>query len=120
MANNKQAPAPATEEPAPTKRVVLKRELVLVLPSGTETSAVMEAWKALGQKGAPPETVAWTVVGQKEAPSKEKAIEAYAGKPNTPDAKVGAFKAVALNAWNGGREYAAPPKPLVEATPIED
>jgi hypothetical protein len=108
---------PPPDTPTPTKRVVLKREKVVVLAvntDGTEDKA-KEAIKLLGGKL----TDAWVVVAEVEGASKEHAIEAHAGKPNTAEAKTGIFKAPTASAWSGGRRYAAPPKPLVQAEAID-
>lgn len=62
---------------------------------------------------------AWTVLGEFEGASKDKAIEAYAGKPGTPDAKPGAYKAPTASAFAGGALYEAPPQPLVTKTALD-
>lgn len=107
------APAPE-EERGTTRRVVMRREAVLVLPEGVATENIAVAWKALGLKGAPREVAAWLVVGEFEGNSKTKAIEAHAGKPGTPEAIPGAYKAPTVTAWAGGEEYVKPPEPKVE------
>lgn len=122
--------APAEPKPPakPTQRVVLKRERVLVLPDGVDLTdldpKVSEPLrKALGIKGgkanAEAHVEAWVVVGEYEGSDKRDAIEAYAGVPDTPDAKPGVYKAPGLTAWKGGRHYEKPPEPKVEAKDID-
>lgn len=118
MAADKEPKAPA-EPSAPTKRTVLKQEGVLVLPAGVSTEALIAAAKALGVKGAPRELAAWVVVGEFDGDTKEQAIEAHTGKPGTPDAKVGTYKAPTSRAFAGGMRLKAPPKPLVEKESID-
>lgn len=112
--------AAAEAEARVTRRVVVSQHAVLLLPSGGVSSeGLAAAWKALGLKGAPREAAAWVVVGEFDGASKDDAIEAYAGKPGTPDAKVGTYKAPGARSWAGGARYAAPPKPLVEREAID-
>lgn len=118
--------ADTDEERKPTRRVVLRQERALVLPEGVRVEELVaasnerELMKLLGLKvGTDPYSVAWIVVGEFEGQTKDKAIEAYAGKPGTPDAKVGTFKAPGAAAWAGGARYKAPPKPLVEKETID-
>lgn len=115
-------------ERGPTRRVVVRRENVIVLHPDTDIAALTTLLKAAnkGTKGdvtAPLRggTVgeAWTVVGEFLGDSKDDAIEAHAGKPGTPDAIVGTYKAPTVRAWAGGSKYVAPPKPLVEREAIE-
>lgn len=110
------------EEPrGPTKRVVLRRENVLTIPQGTDPEKVVEAAKLLGLKGKITDGAeAWLVIGVFDGDSKTKAIEVYAGKPGTPDAKAGDYKAPPLSGWAGGERYKAPPRPLFEREPLED
>lgn len=110
-----------------TRRVVLKRERVLRLPDAltqTQLDALLAAVAAVKVAGLPKgisqPSEAWTVIGVFDGASKEKAIEAHAGKPGTPDAKPGVYKAPGVTAWNGGSVYEAPPAPLVERKPLED
>lgn len=117
---------PAEEAPrGPTRRVVLRRERVIVLPDGVDDEKLAEALKVLGVKGKAPDprrtrTVdAWVVVGEFEGHSKQNAIEAHAGKPLTPDAAPGTYKAPTTTAWAGGRHYERPPKPKVEVRDID-
>lgn len=120
MAESKQRQSkPAEEPPAPTKRIVLKRERVLVVPEEASSEQVIAAHKALGGDGSPGELAAWREIGEYEGSNKNDAIQAYAGKPNTPDAKVGVFKAPTVSAWAGGKRYRAPDKPLVQAEDID-
>lgn len=106
----------ATEAAAKTtKRVVLKREQVLVVPDGADPAKVAEAAKLLKVKA----TSAWVQVAAGEG-SKTQAIEQHAGKPGTADAKQGVYKAPNLSAWRGGEVYGAPPQPLVERRALDD
>lgn len=107
-----------------TQRAVLKRERVLVLPEGVELNAERQKGiaNALGLKPTTklPECEAWVEVGEFAGHSKTAAIEAYAGKPGTPDAKQGAYRAPSLSSWQGGLIYDAPPQPLVQRRELED
>jgi hypothetical protein len=118
----------AEDERAPTKRVVLKRERVLVLPEGVSLNdldpKVSEAVRKLlklggGKANSEVHVEAWVVVGEFEGASKNAAIEAHAGKPNTPDAKPGAYKAPGASAWAGGLLYEKPPEPKVERKALD-
>lgn len=126
--------AQAEEERTPTRRTVLKRERVLVLPEDTEAAEAVVALIVAAKAGKtpaaetvakakkaviPPVAEAWIVVGEFEGSSKQNAIEAYAGKPNTPEAKPGAYKAPGATAWAGGRHYERPPAPKVEARDLD-
>lgn len=122
----RRAAAETDEERKPTKRIVLRRERVLVLPDGVRVEELVaakderELMKLLGKKvGTDPYAEGWVVVGEFEGQTKDKAIEAHAGKPGTPDAKVGAYKAPGVAAWAGGALYEAPPAPLVEKKALD-
>lgn len=121
-----------TDEPAedaprgPTRRVVLRCERVIVLPGELTDAQLAEI--AVVLHGAPkgsrrPKKVApaeaWVVVDVFEGHSKQNAIEAHAGKPNTPDAIPGTYKAPTTTAWAGGRHYERPPEPKVEVRDID-
>ena len=110
-------PEPATE----TERVILKLEDVLVLPEGTTVDDLVHADKAtlagLLEGGAL--TRAWREVGSR-AGTKEGSIEAYAGKPGTPEARPGVFKSVPSKSWSGGLIYERPPETKVERRRLED
>lgn len=104
-------------EPRDTKRVVLRRERVIVVPDHIDIEQTVQHLKAADSKtwGKGTEAIdAWVVVGEFDGVSKTKAIEAYAGKPGTPDAKPGAYKAPTASAFSGGSIYEAPPAPLVQ------
>lgn len=103
----------------PTERVVLRCERVLVLPDGTTAEQLEEAAKALKLRGKPVTDEAWIEVGRHVAATKTAAIEAHAGKPGTPDAKVGLYRAPSSTAWKGAVSYSAPPLPLVQRQVIE-
>jgi hypothetical protein len=119
--------AARTEDVGSTKRTVLKREQVLVLPAGVDLAAIASAKdegalkKLLG--GADPRSVkpeeAWVVVGEFEGSTKDQAIRAHAGEPGTPDARQGAYKAPGARAWAGGLLYEAPPQPLVQTRALD-
>lgn len=114
----KATPATPPEDREPTQRVVIRKETVIVLPEDITPEKVAAAAKALGIKsGATAE--AWCVVGEFAGASKEDAIEAHAGKPGTPDAIPGTYKAPTVRAFAGGARYKAPPKPLVERELID-
>jgi hypothetical protein len=128
----RRAAAPAgdgkPEQPRkPTKRTVLRRERVLVLPEGIDDAALAEVVKAIPKlpekkladalKAKPVE--AWVVIGEFEGTDKEDAIEAHAGKKNTPDAKPGAYKAPPASGWSGGLLYERPPEPKVEVKALD-
>lgn len=112
----------ADEERADTKRLVLKREHVLVLPDGLDNGVVKAAQevirKADKSAGSGLATTAWVEVGE-FAGSKTTAIEAHAGKANTPDAKPGAYKAPSVSAMRGGLLYEKPPEPKVERKALD-
>lgn len=114
-------------ENTPTRRMVLKRERVLMLPDGVRIEELVAAkdekamMKLLGKPvGQDPYAEAWLPVGEFEGASKTTAIAAYAGEPGTPDAKPGVYRAPSVSAWRGGTVYEAPPAPLVERRPLED
>lgn len=104
----------------PTERVILQRVQALPIPEGVTAEAVTEAAKLLKVRGRVPlPLVVWTEVDRKTAATKKAAIEAYAGKAGTPDAKAGEYRAPSLTAWKGGLRLVAPPKPLIEAEVFE-
>lgn len=122
--------AQADEDRKPTERVILKRERVLVLPDGVDVSALTSGEgaaklaQALGLKSGKVPTAsvgvdAWVVVGEFVGDSPRKAIEAHAGKPGTPEAKPGVYKAPTASGWKGGRQYEKPELPKVEARDID-
>lgn len=110
-----------TTEKKDTRRVVLQRHRVIVVPEGVTIAELAEVKdeKALKKLIGAEMPEAWVVVGEFVGDSKDKAIEAYAGKPGTDSAKVGVFKAPTVTAWAGGAKFVAPPKPLVEKEAIE-
>lgn len=105
----------------PTERVILRSAKVLVIPDGATPEQIQAAASALYPKGRakPPMVTAWTEEARVVAATKTAAIEAHAGKPGTPDAKLGVFRAPTLTAWKDATVYAAPPLPLVERSVIE-
>jgi hypothetical protein len=110
---------------AATKRVVLRRERVIVVPEDADAAKVAKAVAAASQsgpKGAPPRPVkiidAWVEVGVFPGHSKLNAIVAVAGKAGTPDAIPGAYKAPGVTAWAGGEEYIRPPQTKIERRPL--
>jgi hypothetical protein len=124
MAEAKAGKAGKAETPRePTQRVILRCQRVLVLPediSAEQIETLLNAIKPLKLKGgALAVEEAWQPVGIHEGQSKEDAIESHAGKPGSPDALEGKFKAPTVRAWAGGARYAAPPKPLVERESID-
>lgn len=119
------APAEPVEK-RDTKRVVLRRASVVELPDDITEAQLDNIAGALGLKGGKRAkklvpVPGWFVVpGEFEGASKEKSIYAYTGPPGQPDTIVGAFKAVPTTAWKDGVLNAAPPKPLVQSTKLED
>lgn len=117
------ATAPLTapdEERVPTRRVILKHERVIVVPEGVATVNEKTLREALGVKDAAISIgEAWVVVDEQEGSQRE-AIEAYAGEPNTPDAKPGDYKAPPLRGWKGGERYVRPERPKVERQALPD
>lgn len=111
----------AEENGRVTKRVVLRRERVLVMPPEADAEAIKTALKEAKLptwfKTALAE--AWVVVGEFDGASKTKAIETHAGKPGTPDAKPGAYKAPSVSSWAGGEEYVRPDAPKVERKALD-
>jgi hypothetical protein len=125
MAETKREKAAAEdEEREPTRRVVLRRERVLVLPESLSDEDVQSILKAVQDSKKLPApskalTHAWMEIGTFTGASKDNAIEAHAGKAGTPDAKLGEYKAPTASAWAGGTRYKAPPKPLAEKEAID-
>lgn len=104
-----------------TRRVVLRREDVIVLGDDLtqeQRDAVLAAIAAVKVRGIPKGIAtareAWVVVGEFEGASKLNAIEAHAGKANTPDAIPGAYRAPSVRSWADGEEYVKPPEPKIE------
>lgn len=111
-------------ERRPTERVVLRQVRAIEIPPGTDPERVAAAVEALHPKAKRAERDgsvidAWQEVARVEGATKTAAVESYAGKPGTPDAKVGTFRAPGLTAWKGAMVYDAPPLPLVERRVIE-
>jgi hypothetical protein len=121
--NNGKVSEEEAAERRPTERVILERVRVVVLPDAmtpeqqAAISAALHAGK--GKVRTVPVEEAWREVARKVGSSKRAAIEEYAGKAGTPDAKVGVFRAPSTTAWKGGVENTAPPLPLVESRVIE-
>lgn len=109
------------EEREPTRRLVLKREQVIVLPEGVELADEKKLAEALGLKSARGLVTreAWTTIAEFEGGSMEQAILSYTGPAGEPDSKVGVFKAPTVRSWAGGLELVAPPKPLVQKRAID-
>lgn len=103
-----------------TKRVVLSQHRVILVPEGVTLEELASAAdvKALKKLIGAEMPEAWVVRGEFVGDSKDKAIEAYAGKAGTDSAKIGVFKAPTASAWAGGVRHKAPPKPLVEKEAI--
>lgn len=101
----------------PTERVVLRKMRVIIVPDGATDEQIAAAQKALPRNAVCVQ--AWEPV-KAATGSKTQAIESYAGKPGTPDAIPGTYKAPNVSSWAGGEVYDAPPKPLVERTPLVD
>lgn len=118
MADNDDAKKP----PTPVRALILKAEQVIVLPEGTDSVDEKKLREALGiSKGVPVVTgEAWMIHSEQTAENKKKAIEAYAGLPDDPDAKPGRWKAIPLTNWRGGVVYVLPEKPKVEASKLVD
>lgn len=108
-----------------TERVVLQRVQALIVPAGIEPKKLADAIRLL----APPEPAQavkpeagagadrghelWLECGTFTG-SKVGAIEAYAGKPGSADAKVGEWRAVPARSWKGGVRHSQPALPKVE------
>lgn len=122
-AQNRSAAAEEAER-KPTERVILQRTLALVVPEKATDEQVRAAVEALGGRPRPRSGVsgvveAWVEVSRVTAVSKTAAIEAHAGKPGTPDAKLGVFRAPSVTSWKGAVAHEAPPAPLVQRTLID-
>lgn len=117
MAKNGDRPE---EERKPTERVVLQRVDALVLDGVSEQSqeAIRELIKA-DRKSTFQAAQTWLEVARVAAPSKLAAIEEHAGKPGTPNAKVGVYRAPTLTSWKDGVSYEAPPAPLVQRSAVD-
>jgi hypothetical protein len=112
------------EPRAPTERVVLKQERVIVLPfdvAPEQLAAAVEAAYPKASRAVREAAVAdgWLEVSRQTAASKVAAIEAYAGKPGTADAKLGIFRAPTVTSWKDAVVHSAPPLPLIERQVIE-
>lgn len=111
-------------ERKPTERVILREERVLLLP-GEITAEQQKAIADVlhdGGKGKPKiplVTVAWREVARHIASGKIGAIELHAGKPGTPDALEGVYRAPTVTSWKGAIEYVAPPEPLFERRVVD-
>jgi hypothetical protein len=97
---------------------------VIVIPEQIEAEQLAAAVEVLYPKGKRPEREAavvdaWLEVARVTAPTKVAAIEAHAGKPGTPDARLGVFRAPTLTSWKDAQVYNAPPLPLVERTTVD-
>jgi hypothetical protein len=100
-----------------TDRVVLEREVVLILPAGggTPPDKLLAAWKALGEKGVPQEAEAWVVVGEHAGATKSKAIRAHTGEPGTPTPSLATSRrrasghGAAGSAWSPRRSRCSKP-----------
>lgn len=106
------------------RRLVLKRERAIVLGPGLTAEVEKELLdlvrsNAGGKKTDHDLKEVWLPVGEFEGTSMTRAIEAYAGKPGTPDAKIGAYKAPPVRSWAGGEIYEAPPVPLVQRKALD-
>lgn len=106
-----------SEPKTPTQRMVLRGERVIVLPESVTDAMVTEALKTL--KGKASVEDAWVPVGVHVGDTKDQAIEAHAGRPGTPDAAPGVYKAPTVKAWAGGLRLVAPPRPLIEKETID-
>lgn len=120
-----QTTAAAVEEAAergPTMRVVVQRETAVIVPDGVSPEQLADIASILyGKRVKRVEPVElWKVIGEFEGHTKDAAIERYAGKAGTPDAKIGTWKAPTTRAWAGGCIHEAPPKPLVQRRTLED
>lgn len=114
--------APAEEETsAPTKRVILKQERVLILPATLTEEQSKALGAAMKEAKIPAGNVgeAWMVVSEQEGSNMDVAITAYTGPAGEPDTKVGTFKAPPARSWAGGLRMKAPAKPKVEKERIE-
>lgn len=122
-AGQQTTPAAAEEaaERGPTTRVVVQREMAIVVPEGVSPEQLADIAGILyGKRVKRVEPVElWRVIGEFEGHTKDAAIERYAGKAGTPDAKIGTWKAPTTRAWAGGVKHSAPPKPLVEKETID-
>ena len=117
----KATPAPA-EDKQPTKRVILRRERAIIMPEGLtaeQVAAVLGAVSDTKHIKSPKTEIAWVVVGEQEGTQRE-AIEAHAGKPGTPDALPGDYKAPPARGWAGGERYVRPPAPKIEREALVD
>lgn len=109
------------------KRVVLCGSDVLWLEPGetvdieaidavlkaAHTGKAVEAAVLKRALGRASHTGAFREMATVEAPDDRRAIVEVAGKPNTPDAKPGRWKALPLARWKGTANYDRPPEPLV-------
>lgn len=97
-----------------TRRMVLRRVRAVELPSGAEGDTLDELAKRVAKQLRDAEVMhAWVECGEFDG-SKVGAIEQHAGKPGSPDAQVGDFKAIPARSWAGGVRHSQPPLPKVE------
>src|SRR5436305_13656616 len=92
-----------SEDRTPTRRMVLAKAQVLVVPDGVDPEkldAAQTALRASGEARKQGVRAAWIECGEFTG-SKVHAVEQYAGKPGTPDAKVGEFKAPPASGFHG-------------------
>jgi hypothetical protein len=108
-------------ERKPTERVILERVAALVIPADATVELVDQAAKVLQGKSRTRirRGEAWVEVSRQTAAGKTMAVELYAGKSGTADAKVGVWRAPTVTAWKGAIVHEAPPAPLVERRVIE-
>lgn len=118
MAKDEKVEAPLT------RRLVMKRERVIVIPPGVELTAI-DSVKLAESMGLPKSKQslvredAWLPVAEFDGATMDAAIVQHTGPAGQPDTKAGVFKAPSLRSWAGGVEMVAPPKPLFEKRRID-
>lgn len=121
--NGGAAAAAKPDERADSERMILKRERMIALPDGLTDESVEElralVEQNLGTTGAVKTVDAWVPVAIGRG-DKLKAIESYAGKPGSPDAIPGTYKAPPVRSMAGGAVYERPPEPKVERKVLDD
>lgn len=132
---NRRAAAQAKDDSHETQRMVLRGLPAILVPHGVSNDvlkkvqgllrdpAVLAAVVEQGEGNADDVglfvPLAFTVEGEPQTGSKDRCIEAVAGKAGTPDARPGTYRAPSMSAMRGGKRYTRPPRPKVEAETLD-
>lgn len=112
-----------------TERIVLRR---LEIPASIVNTMTKDGDLPPGIRRSDGSIEAWVPVLSEKAEHgpdqsvrvmkgpKKKAVEAYAGKFDDPDARPGDYRAPTLRSWKGGVRIVLPDRPRAEASLFED